>query len=444
MKIAQKNTDELTATIALTIEKTDYEPRVKKSLNDHRRKAEIKGFRQGMAPMSLIEKMYGKSILLDEVQKLMSESLNKHIADNNLQLLGEPLPSEDEPSQNDWEKGGDLEFKFDIALAPKIDIQFTEKDKIPFYKITVSADDLAKYKEQILRQYGKLEDTDAAGDEDFIKATLTQGEHVIEDTYISLKNIEDKKLRKPFIGKKVGDEFDVDVKKTFTNETDLAAMLKVKKDELEKFEPVFGIKVTEVKRFAPAELNQDLFDRIFGKDEVKSEDEFNKKAEERIAGEYAQESDYRFTVDARTKALEKANLQLPVDFLKRWLLYANEGKITKEQIDKDFDAFADDLRWQMVRGYITREQNLKVEKEDMLDHARKMARYQFAMYGLNNASDEHIDHYANSILANEQEVKRIYEKVEEDKVVAYIKSVVKLDEKDITMDKLQKLYEEKK
>ncbi len=206
----------------------------------------------------------------------------------------------------------------------------------------------------------------------------------------SLKNIEDKKLKKPFIGKKVGDAFDVDVKKTFTNETDLAAMLKVKKDELGRFEPGFNINLTEVKRFAPAELNQDLFDRIFGKDEVKSEAEFDKKAEERIAGEYAQESDYRFAVDVRAKALEKANLQLPTDFLKRWVLYANEGKITKEQIDKDFDAFAEDLRWQMVRGYITREQNLKVEKEDMLDHARKMARYQFSMYGLNNASEEHI------------------------------------------------------
>ncbi len=444
MKLAQQNTGDLTATIALTIEKTDYEPRVKKALNEHRRKAEIKGFRQGMAPMSLIEKLYGKSTLLDEVQKLMSEGINKHIDENKLQLLGEPLPNEDESEKNDWEKGGDLAFKFDIALAPAIDIKFTEKDKVPFYKIKVSDEELNKYKDQITRQYGKLEDVEAAGEEDFLKATLTQGDKLIEDTYMSLKNIEDKKLKKPFLGKKVGDEFEVDVKKTFTNETDLAAMLKVKKEELGQFEPVFNVKLTEVKCFVPAEMNQDLFDRIFGKDEVKSMDEFNKKAEERIAGEYAQESDYRFAMDARTKALEKAQLQLPEGFLKRWLLYANEGKITQEQIDKDFDAFADDLRWQMIRGYITREQELKVEHEDLLDHARKMARYQFAMYGLNNAPAEHIDHYANSILANEQEIKRIYEKVEEDKVVNYIKSVVKLDEKDITMEKLQQLYEEKK
>jgi len=444
MKIAQNNIDELTATIALTVEQADYEPRVKKSLSEHRRKADIKGFRPGMAPMGLIEKMYGKSVLLDEVQKLMSEGLNQHITDNNLQLLGEPLPNEDEPSKNDWEKGGDLEFKFDIAIAPAININFTEKDKITFYKITVAKEDIDKYKESILRQHGKLEDTESSIDDGFITATLTQGEHLIENTYISLKNIEDKKLRKPFIGKKVGDEMEVDVKQTFTNETDLAAMLKVKKEELGNFEPVFKIKINEVKQFVPAELNQDLYDRIFGKDEVKSEDEFNQKIEERIAGEFAQESDYRFTIDARAYSIEKANLNLPADFLKRWLLYANEGKITQEQIDKEFDAFAEDLRWQMVCGYITKEQKLEVSKEEMMEQARKVARYQFSMYGLPNVPDDHIDRYAGNILSNEKEVKRIYEKVEENKVMAYIKSVVTLDEKEITMEKMQKLYEEKK
>ena len=444
MKIAQHNIDELTATIALTIEQTDYEPRVKKSLAEHRRKAEIKGFRPGMAPMSLIEKMYGRSILLDEVQKLMSEGLNQHITDNNLQLLGEPLPNEEEPTKNDWEKGGDLEFKFDIALAPEINISFTEKDKIPFYKIAVTKEDIDKYKENLLRQYGTLEDTETSSADDFITATLTQGEHVIENTYISLKNIENEQFKQPFINKKVGDELEVDVKQTFTNETDLAAMLRVKKEALADFEPLFHIKINEIKRFAPALLNQDLFDRLFGADEVKNEEEFDQKVAAIIAGEYAEESNYRFAIDARAKALDKANLHLPAEFLKRWLLYANEGKLTKEQIDKEFDAFAEDLRWQMVCGYITKENKIEVTNEDLLGHARKIARYQFAMYGIPNVSDEHIDRYANNMLTNEKEGKRIYEKAEEDKVAAFIKSVVTLDEKEITMEQMRKFYEEKK
>jgi trigger factor len=443
MKISQHNIDELNATITLNIEKADYAPRVKKNLNEHRRKADIKGFRPGMAPMSIVEKMYGKSALLDEVQNIISENLNKHIEEHKLHLLGEPLPNEEERQPINWEAPGDLEFKFDIGLAPDLNIAFTDKDKIPYYKITITDEDRNKYKEGLLRQHGKLVDIDAAGEEDFIKATLTQGEHTIEDGYISLKTIQDKTLRKPFLNKKVGDELDVDVKKTFTNETDLAALLKVKKEELAKFEPVFHIKITEVKRYVPAELTQELYDRLFGKDEVKSEEDFNKKVEAHLANEYAQESEYRFTIDAREETLKKAKLKLPESFLKRWLLYANEGKLTAEKIDNDFNAFADDLRWQMIRGYLSKTQELKVTEEDMLGHALKMARYQFSMYGLHNASDEHLEHYAKSILANEQEVKRIYEKVEEDKVIAYIKSVVKLDEKEITSEKLQKLYEKK-
>jgi trigger factor len=433
----------LNATITLNIEKDDYAPRVKKSLNDYRRKADIRGFRPGMAPMSLVEKMYGKNALLDEVQNIISENLNKHIEENKLHLLGEPLPNEDERQQINWDAPGDMEFKFDVGLAPDIDIQFTEKDKIPYYNITVTGEDLNKYKENILRQYGKLVDADAAEEEDFLKATLTQGEHTIEDGYISLKTIEDKKLKKPFLGKKAGDELDVDVKNTFTNETDLAGLLKVKKEELSKFEPVFHIKITEVKRFAPAELNQDLYDRIFGKDEVKSEEEFNGKAEARIASEYKQESEYRFTIDVREEALKKAKLKLPESFLKRWLLYANEGKLTAEQVEKDFNSFADDLRWQMICGHLTKTQALKITDEDLLGHALKMARYQFSMYGLHNASDEHLEHYAKSILANEQEAKRIYEKVGEEKVIACIRSAVTLEEKEITKEKLQTLYEKK-
>jgi trigger factor len=443
MKISQHNTDDLNATITLCIEKADYEPRVKKSLNEYRRKADIKGFRPGMAPMSLVEKMHGKNVLIDEVKDIISENLSKYIEENKLHLLGEPLPNEDERQKINWDALGDMEFKFDIGIAPAIDIMFTAKDKIPYYKITVTGDDLNKYKENVLRQYGKLVDAETAGEDDFIKATLTQGEHTIEDGYISLKIIQDKKLQKPFLDKKVGDEFDVDVKKTFTNETDLAALLKVKKEELAKFEPVFHIKITEVKRFEPAELNQDLYDRIFGEGVVKSEEEFNQKAEARIASEYEQESEYRFTIDAREEALKKANIKLPESFMKRWILYTNEKKLTAEQLDKDFSSFADDVRWQILRRHLTETQELKVTEEDVRKHALKMTRYQFAVYGLHNASNEQLEHFANSILANEQELKRICEKVEEEKVIAYIRSAVTLDEKEITADQLQKLYEKK-
>jgi trigger factor len=442
MKISRHNTDNLTATIAVTIEKADYTTQVKKRLNDYRRKADIKGFRPGMAPMSLIEKTYSKSALLNEVQNIVLESVNKYIEENKLHLLGEPLSNEDSQQKIDLDTPGDMEFKFDVGLAPTIDIQFTNKDKIPYYKITITNEDRRKYRENVLQQYGKMVATDTAGDDDLITVTLTQGEHTIEDGYISLKTI-DKKQKQPFLGKKVGDELDIDVKETFTNETDLAALLKATKEELAGFEPVFHIKINEIKRFESAELNQELYDRIFGENEVKSEEEFNKRAEAHITSEYEQECEHRFIVDVRNEALKKAKLKLPEAFLKRWLLHSNEGKLSAEQIDKNFDSFANDLCWQIICEHLTNTHELKITEGDLFAYALKIAHYQLAMYGLYNILEEHVKHYAKSILNNEQELKRIYEKVEEDKVIAYIKSVVKLDEKEITVEKLQKLYEKK-
>ena len=444
MKVEQRKTDDMVATIAITVEKADYEPKVKKGLNDARRKAELKGFRQGMAPMSLIQKMYGKSILLDEVNKLMADNINQYISDNKLELLGEPLPNEAEQKPLTWEDGEDYEFVFDLGLAPSIVIPELSTVKITAYDITVSDDDKNKYAENILRQYGKLETCTEAGEEGFLKVDLCQGDKQIEDTFISLKDIESKALKKPFIGKKVGDEFDIDVKKTFTNETDLAALLKVKKEELTQFEPNFTITVKEVKQFLPSEINQELFDRLFGKDVVTDSETFMQKLEERIRSEYAQESEYRFLLDARKAMLEKMALPLPDKFLKRWLMHSNEEKISMDIIEKDYPQFADDLCWQMIRQQIVSDHKLEAKQEDMMEHARKMARYQYTMYGLNNVPDEHVDQLANSLISNEKEFRRIYDKVQEDKAVEYIKENASISNKEISMEKFHKLYEEKK
>ncbi|MDR2801932.1 MAG: trigger factor [Prevotellaceae bacterium] len=441
MNITQKKIDDLSATLTLTIEKSDYEPLVKKNLNDYRRKAEIRGFRPGMAPASLIEKMHGRAALLEEINKLLPESLNKYIAENKLNLLGEPIPSDTADKQN-WENPNDFEFVFEIGFAPEIAFSLSEKDKIPFYNITITEEDKAKQKEAILKQNGQLVavETVTGGDE-YLQVDLVQGEKTIENTYLSLKTIEEKSVKELFAGKKAGDELEADVKKITANETDLAALLKVKKEELADIAPVFTIKIKEVKQFAAAELNQALYDRLFGKDAVKSEDEFMQKITEQIREEYAHESDYRFSIDAYNALLKKTHIELPEAFLKRWLSYSNDDKITPEVIEKEFPAFADDLRRQMIRNYILKEQKIELKQEDLLEHAKKMAQYQFQMYGIRNAPEEQIGHYANSILANEKEWKRIREKVESDKVIDYVKATVTLDVKEITNDKLQKLYE---
>lgn len=439
MKITQKSADDLTLIVTLSIEKEDYTEKRKKILIDYRRKAEIKGFRKGMAPMSFIEKIHGKAAQLDAVNNVISEGLNNYINDNKINIIGEPLPNETEQKPIDWENDEQFDVSFDLALAPKVELALTAKDKITYYEVDINAEEIQNQKTNLLKQYGTLVNTESIEEDDFIIADLNQEQMQIEGTYIAVKSVTDKKIKKSLIGKKAGDELVIDVNKAFENETDRAAMLKVKKEELAGINPEFTLVVKEVKRFKEAELGEELYDRVFGKGVVSTEEEFDAKIKERLQMEYSQESDYRFMLDARDALIEKAAIALPEDFLKRWLFSANEGKFTMEEIEKDFPLFLKDFRWQLIRQYITKEQDIKVTRENLLDHARKVAAYQFAVYGLNNAPAEQINHYAESLLSNEKEGKRIYEKVEDDMVIEYVRSVVSLDKKAISVEKLHEL-----
>ena len=439
MKIEQIKIDDLTFQLVVNIEKADAQEKKKQALKEYIKTAELKGFRKGMAPMSLIEKMHGLSALVEGVNQLISESINNYIAENKLNILGEPLPCEDKQKKIDWENDEVYEFVFDAALSPVVDFKLSAEDKIVSYNVTVTEEAKQAYKSNMLKQFGKLENVDVIKDEDFIIADLEQGETKIEGTYITLRQIEDADVKALFIGKKPGDSFELDVNKAFVNETDRAALLKVSKDELANINPLYNVTVKEVKTFVEAEQNQDLYDRLFGEGEVKSEAEFEGKIAERIAKEYEQESAYRFMLDAREYLLNKTNIQVPEQFMKKWLYTINEGKFSMEDIEKDFALFLKDFRWQLIRQYICKEQNIQITREDVLAVAKHIAGYQFAMYGLNNVPDEQLTQYAESLLGNEKEGRRIYEKTEEDKVLAYVKSVVSLDVKDITIDELHKL-----
>lgn len=439
MKITQKNVDDLTLIVTLDIEKEDYAGKKKKILSDFRRKADIKGFRKGMAPMSLIEKMHGRSALLDAVNGVISEGVNNYITEKELNIIGEPLPNETEQKPIDWENDEEFSVSFDIATAPKVELDLTSKDKITYYDIEISQEEKDKYTSNLLKQHGTLENTDIIEEDDFIVADLIQGENRVEGTYIALRSIANEEIKKEFIGKKSEDSFEIDVNKAFENETDRAAMLKVKQEELTTIEPIYTVVVKEVKRFADATIDQDLFDKMFGVGAIKSKEEFDAKVEEKLKADYSQESDYRFMIDAREALTEKAAIALPEEFLKRWLFTANEGKFSMEEIEKDFDLFLKDFRWQMIRQYLIREQEIKITREHLLDQARKIATYQFAMYGLNNAPQEQIDQFAESLLTNEKEGRKLYEKVEEDLVLNYVRSVVTLAKKSISIEKFREL-----
>ena len=285
-----------------------------------------------------------------------------------------------------------------------------------------------------------MEPTDVVSDEDFIIADFIQnGEVKAAGSYVTLKTIADEQVKSLFIGKKVGDKFTVNVNEAFTNETDRAAMLKVKKEELASLDPVFEVEIKEIKTIKEAELSQELYDRIFGKDKVTDEAGFDAKIEERIAAEYQREADFRFMLDAKEYLLKKTDIKVPEEFMKRWLFTVNEGKFTMEQIEKEFPLFLKDFRWQLIRQYIMKEQKMEINREDLLAEAKKIASYQFAMYGLNDVPEEQLTSYAESLLANEQEGRRVYEKREEDMVLDYVKETVTLAEKSVTIEELQNM-----
>lgn len=437
MNIAQNKVDELNIELTLTITPEDYSDKKKKRLTEYRKSAEIKGFRKGMVPMSLIERMYGPTVLVDAVNDSISEGINNFIKENNLKVLGEPLPQEDQP-EADWKDGNDFTFKFDIALMPEVNIEVSDKDEVNLYTITVTKEAKADMKNNLLRQFGTLDNGDVVGEDDFIVADFTQGETKVEGTYVALRSVAEA-ARASFIGQKPGAVLDVNVNETFENETDRASMLKVKKEELASMDPMWKMEIVQVKTFVPAELNQETFDKAFGEGVVNSEEEFDAKIEERIRMEYSQEADWRCGEDLKKALVEKAAISLPEAFMKRWIFVNNEGKFTKEDIDKEWDSFAEDFKWQLVRSFLMNKFGVKIEEADLKEAAKHFAAYQFSMYGMNNVPDEQLESFAANLLQQEKESQRIIESVEDKKTLDAVKEVVTLTKKKISLDKFREL-----
>ena len=434
MKIEQNRIDDLNLELSLTVAKEDYAENKKKRLNEYRKKAEFKGFRKGMVPMSLVEKMYGGNALVDSVNDIIAEALNNFIKENNLKVLGEPLPSEDTP-HNVWEDGNDFSFKFDLAQNPEVSFELSSADEVPYYTINVTEAAKKEMKENILKQYGSLEEGKKAKADDFLIVDFEQGDLKVEGTYVALRSIAEA-AKASFVGVKAGDVVEVNVNEAFENETDRAAMLKVSKDELAGLDPMFKMTVKNVKTFVNAPLTEETFEKAFG---VKTEAEFDAKIEERIRAEYAQEADFRFNKDARNFLVEKANVTVAENFLKRWIYVINDGKFTMEDIEKEWDLFIVDYKWQMVRSYLMEKYNVKVEEADLLASAKGFAAYQFAMYGMNNVPEEQLEAFAKNILSQEEQGRRILDQVENEKTVAAVREVVTLKKKKISVDKFREL-----
>lgn len=438
MKVSQKKVDEQNLTVTIALEKEDWAEARKKKLNEYRRTADIKGFRKGMAPMSLIERIHGGQALAEVINTQVGEQLQNFIESKKLDIIGEPLPSEKE-EKNDWDNPDTFSFSFDIALAPKVEFTVSAEDKIPYYQVNATAKALKDYKASLLKQYGSLETGKTAKEDDFVIADFIAGDRKVESAYIALRSIQDEEIKKSFVGLKAGDTRDVDIVKTFVNEADRAAMFKVKKEELSELPADWKMTVKEIKTFVDAKPVQATFDQIFGEGTVKTEEEFDAKVKERLEAEYVQEGDFRFSTDAKEYFIKKTAIKLPDAFMKRWIFTANEGKFTKEEIEKEYDLFAKDFRWDMIRNKIIKDQKIKTSREDLLAEAKKLAAYQFAMYGMNSVPEETLLQFAERTLADEQQARRIFDKVQDDHALAFIRQSVTLDKKKVSIEKMREL-----
>ena len=449
MNITVENTDKLNAVLSMKIEQADYDKKVGEILKDYKKKARVDGFRPGMVPMGMIRKMYYTPVLVDEVNKLVSESLFSHLQDNEIKILGEPLPHKDYEQNIDFEKDTEFEFKFDLGLAPELSIEVNAKDKIPYYTIKVDKKQEDEYADSLLGRYGEFISVDKAGKDELIKGVLVKCDKVgvdvengmrVENISMSLDMMKDDDQKVLFSGAKAGDEVVFDVKKAYPNDTELASLLRIQKEEVAMLEGTFKCIIEVVQKFEKAVIGQELFDKVYGEGEVKSEDDFRKRIREEIAGNYERESEYRFMVDAREAMVKKAKLDLPVEFLKRWMLETNEN-ITEEQLKDDFEKYEDDFRWQLIKEHLLQQQDIKVSAEEAMEMARGMALNQYMQYGIPNVPDEYLDGFAKEMLAKPEEARRIYDQKAEEKVVAYIKSAATLNDKDISSEKFRKLYE---
>lgn len=437
MNIVKNQIDELNIQLTVTVAHDDYAEAEKKELQRCKRTAEFKGFRKGMVPMSLIQKVYGERVLGEVVNKVLSDAINNFVKENNIKMVGEALPSEDQP-EIEWKSGNDFTFKFDIATTSEVNFELSKDDKVKVYEIKVSAEAKKEMKDNLLRQFGSLTDAEQAGEDDFVIVDFAHEGKTVEGSYVGVKNVEGEAKSK-FLGAKVGDQFDVNVNEAFTNESDRAYMLKVKKEELASLAPEFHVTVKEVKTFAPAEENQETYDKIFGENQVHNAEEFDKAVTARLEENYKQESDYKLSKDLREYLVKKADIKLPEEFLKRWLFNINDGKFSKEEIEKEAPAFFEDFRWQMVRGYIMQKFDLKIEEKDVHEAAQAYVAYQYASYGMGNVPEAILKDSVARVLQDENTSRRIVENVEATKVIEAVKGAVTLKAEKVSVEDFRTL-----
>ena len=437
MNITREQRDGGISILKVVVNEADYGQAVEKQLREYKRKANVPGFRPGMVPMGIVKKMYGKHVVAEQSYHLASNSVFEYLQKENIDYVGDVIPSE-EQGEFDFDNNTEFEFVFEIGEAPKFELELSAKDKIVYNKIKVDKKMHTDYRSNYLRRYGRLVEVDKVANDEALNVTLDNGDMRIEEAYVGLISMSDEE-RKAFKGKKVGYKTTVNINELYKKPEQRAAILSVKQEELDSIKPEFELEITKIRRFADPELNEEFFKMAFPAGNVTNEEELDKFFDEEIEKELKRECDFMFVNTVRNYVMEKAALNMPEEFLKRWLYVINEGKFTREEIEKDFAAFVKMFTWNYIQKRIITEGDLKVSNEEAKAEAMQFAQMQFAQYGMPSAPEDMLENFAKQIMDNKEQLQKIYEKLYEEKVVDYVRSKVKVTEKAISADEFAKL-----
>jgi trigger factor len=450
MNITRENIDELNAILTVSIEQTDYEATVNDVLKNYRKKANMPGFRPGMVPAGLIKKMYGKSALAEEVNKILSKSLTDYIHAEKLNVLGEPLPNEEKQPAIDWDNQTGFSFVFDIAMAQEFEVSLDESTKIKYYEILANDEMVNKQMDAYLSRLGQNLPVEQVEENDTVRGTFVQlndqGEIlengiVAKSVVIAIDLMKDAEIKASFIGKGKSDLIVFDPLKAYENKHEVGHMLNISHEEAENISGNFNFTIEEVLRFEKPTPNPELFAKIFGEDSgIVTMEDFTAKIKSELENSFLYSSDYKFGLDSRDAFIEKIKFDLPEAFLKRWILATNEN-MTSDQLDADFGSFMLDLRWQLIKEKIRKNYEVQITDNDVRTLAKETALNQFRQYGMYDVADEHLERYADQILKKEEDRRNLVNKALENAILATIKSKVKIELAPIGYDDFGKLLE---
>lgn len=451
MNVSLQNKDNVSALLTVKLEKADYQEKVDKALKDLRRKVQMPGFRKGMVPVGLIKKMYGKSVLAEEVNKLLSETIYKYIQDNKVNMLGEPLSNEENQKTIDFDTQEDFEFVFDIALAPEFKVEVSKEDKVDYYDIEVTDEMVDAQVKMYTQRNGKYESVDVYADNDMLKGllaelnddgTVKEDGIQVEDAIMMPSYMKNDDQKAIFANAKVNDVLVFNPHTAWDgNAAELASLLKIDKESAGELKSNFSFQVNEITRFVPGELNQEIFDQVFGKDVVKSEEEFRTKVKEAIGVQFGADSDYKFLLDVRQYLMNKVGkLQFPDELLKRIMRLNNQDKDEKF-VEENYDKSIEELTWHLIKEQLVKANDIKVEQGDITEMAKEATRAQFAQYGMLNVPEELLDNYAKEMLKKKGSVEGLVNRVIESKLALALKEQVTLENKPISAADFNKMFE---